>query len=497
MTSRTPRRHRRLAFMAAGTVAAMVLVPGTALAQDTTPYDFEQLVQTVEELTGSSGAPAVPALPETPANPALPEVPVDVLDSDDDSPGHETEDPQFPDHGSGFVGNVDLNDTEIADIVRYDATVEDDGSTHSDSTVLALFGDEVVGSSSSSDGSTYENPTDGICDATSGALCLSLLYHGTDALVDDESSFAQAYGGVLSVCVLGDDPEIVTTYECEGLLGVGAAEGEGGAERDTKTGHTEAYSDNELVKLCLTEGWDGFVCQGVLGASVLHSDSNSESVTPETERDSWLIGLDSGGEELLRLEDPTGISIPDGCGEPAVVCLFLNQGESFIFDNPQGAGSAQEALHLDLLNGTPLDVLVELGQAESIAHLESPPGCEPGEKGPCPTEPECKDGIDNDGDGKIDFPNDPGCSSPEDDSEEDQPECKDGIDNDGDKKIDFGEDPECDSPEDDSESDGKDGGLADTGAEVAPLLAGAFLLIGMGALTVAGTRRRVGKHSNI
>lgn len=32
-------------------------------------------------------------------------------------------------------------------------------------------------------------------------------------------------------------------------------------------------------------------------------------------------------------------------------------------------------------------------------------------------EPECNDGVDNDGDGKIDYPDDPGCSSPEDDSE--------------------------------------------------------------------------------
>lgn len=33
--------------------------------------------------------------------------------------------------------------------------------------------------------------------------------------------------------------------------------------------------------------------------------------------------------------------------------------------------------------------------------------------------PECSDGIDNDGDGKIDFPADPGCTSPQDDDERD------------------------------------------------------------------------------
>ena len=33
--------------------------------------------------------------------------------------------------------------------------------------------------------------------------------------------------------------------------------------------------------------------------------------------------------------------------------------------------------------------------------------------------PQCSDGIDNDGDGKVDFPSDPGCSSPSDNSEVD------------------------------------------------------------------------------
>jgi len=37
----------------------------------------------------------------------------------------------------------------------------------------------------------------------------------------------------------------------------------------------------------------------------------------------------------------------------------------------------------------------------------------------CPTvtPPQCSDGIDNDGDGLIDYPQDPGCQSPQDDDE--------------------------------------------------------------------------------
>lgn len=68
-------------------------------------------------------------------------------------------------------------------------------------------------------------------------------------------------------------------------------------------------------------------------------------------------------------------------------------------------------------------------------------------------DPQCSDGIDNDGDGLIDYPADPGCDDPLDNSEADTPpggpgdddpitECNDGFDNDGDGLIDD-EDPGC------------------------------------------------------
>jgi hypothetical protein len=67
----------------------------------------------------------------------------------------------------------------------------------------------------------------------------------------------------------------------------------------------------------------------------------------------------------------------------------------------------------------------------------------------------CFDGVDNDSDGKIDFPDDPGCSSNLDDDETDIifPACSDNTDNDGDGKIDFPDDLGCDSASDDDESD--------------------------------------------
>ena len=64
--------------------------------------------------------------------------------------------------------------------------------------------------------------------------------------------------------------------------------------------------------------------------------------------------------------------------------------------------------------------------------------------------PVCGDGLDNDGDGLVDFPADPGCSATNDRDETDV-QCSDGIDNDGDGRIDFPDDPECSSPNDTTE----------------------------------------------
>ena len=83
---------------------------------------------------------------------------------------------------------------------------------------------------------------------------------------------------------------------------------------------------------------------------------------------------------------------------------------------------------------------------------------------------QCNDGIDNDGDGLIDFPDDPGCTDSLDLDETDVPQCSDGLDNDNDGLTDFPNDPSCSSYLDDDESgppacsDGADNdgdGLAD------------------------------------
>lgn len=469
MTSVTPKRRRRLALAAAGTAAAMVLLPAAASAQQENPFDdtVEQMRGTAEQIQNGQDpnvtGPAAPGVLETVpdgedeapdgegVNPDLGN-PVE----DDDSEGHETDDPQFPDAGRGEVADVDFgedNDTDIAKITGYEAEITDDGEAQSGVTVLGLFGEEIIGSESSSEGENQSrsNPLGAICEGTGGALCLNLLYHETSSTETSESLDAFAQGGVLAACLGGDNEDADATYECNAsLLSAGVAEGFAGAQRDDR-GNTKATSENETASLCLGGQDDERLCEG-LGAKVLHAESttNAKDGNYNTDRNSYLLGLESGGSNSELVGEPTGLAILPGCGgpnddSPALLCVFFNQGESFVFDN--GAASAQEALHLDVLRNTGLDVLAEIGQAESVAREFD---CEPkNPKGPCPGDGENGDDKKPGEDGKDD-----------------------GVGDAGDK----------------------DDGLATTGADIAPMLAGALALIGLGALSMAATRRRVGKH---
>ena len=111
---------------------------------------------------------------------------------------------------------------------------------------------------------------------------------------------------------------------------------------------------------------------------------------------------------------------------------------------------------------------------------------------------ECNDGVDNDNDTKIDYPDDPGCESATDNSEADQaaPECSDTVDNDNDGKVDYPDDPGCTSATDDSEIDtpavgdqttNRNTALPYTGSESGPAL---FLAGGLAILAYAAHRLR-------
>ncbi len=69
---------------------------------------------------------------------------------------------------------------------------------------------------------------------------------------------------------------------------------------------------------------------------------------------------------------------------------------------------------------------------------------------------ECLNAVDDDDDGRVDYPNDQGCESPQDRSEADPPEstaCGNDADDDGDGRVDYPVDPGCSSAADQDEVD--------------------------------------------
>jgi hypothetical protein len=516
--------------MAAGTAAAMVLLPGAASAQ---------VLHSAQQFVSTPGGPATPGDPVAPPNPhapkpngpVLPPTPAGPGDlptapglpdlngiigggkpgltgshddghhgdgphggdvKHDDSPNSEhLDDPEPPDHASGEVGRVDLLKSRLLDITRYDATIEDNGQSHADSTVLGLGGSRIIGSSA--DSRDHHRSGDNgdalkLCSSSGGLLCLSLLYHNTVATEDHDNSLAAARGGVAALCLGNkgrDHKDVTASYECNGILSLGVAEGLGIAERDKEHGHTKADSANELLNLCIGKR-DKLTtpCEG-LGVEAVHSDTKSRSDKPDTDRHSFLLGIDSNGKSTYLLDAPFGLALPDHCGNSAILCLLLNQGKSVIFKNPQGAGSVQEALRLDVLNRV---LLVVLGQSETLAHETNNGGNDHHNKGD-----QCDDHA-NKGDEHGEHGEH---AEHKGDEHGEHGEHGEHAEHKGDE---HGEHCENNGNKGEEHGNGENNGgkgpeLAETGADVAGLLAGGFLLTGLGALTVAGTRRRAGKHT--
>lgn len=117
----------------------------------------------------------------------------------------------------------------------------------------------------------------------------------------------------------------------------------------------------------------------------------------------------------------------------------LNNGQ----DGPDGSAANNSGLH---------DGVFSVGVQLPLGKRTPPPPAET-TVAVVPVARACADGIDNDGDGQIDFPNDSGCSSADDDDETNPPACSDGIDNDGDGRIDYPNDAGCSAPEDNDETD--------------------------------------------
>lgn len=203
------------------------------------------------------------------------------------------------------------------------------------------------------------------------------------------------------------------------------------------------------------------------------------------------------------LAGATSVSGTTSEGAGATVKVFVNGNR--VDEVTAGAGGAFTATVPTLFAGQRVTAT-----ATADGEVESDPspavtveGTSAG-SGPPAELPECADGMDNDGDGDADYPDDASCTSYLDDTEGNTPECEDGIDNDNDGdidaddqdcqdgnsetgvpacadgidndddgKTDYPTDPECSGPTDDDEEEGNvqtpgetgEGGAAGAGSD--------------------------------
>jgi hypothetical protein len=164
-----------------------------------------------------------------------------------------------------------------------------------------------------------------------------------------------------------------------------------------------------------------------------------------------------GPDAPLQIDvEVVGAGDPDGS--------FSSETPDFSCDLPNEAGSSCSVTFGGQLGSANVSAWIDLDADDTTIELDRDEGWNEGrEPGALPEpdgtelsvvswehiEPNCNDGVDNDGDGHTDYPADPQCDSNADDEE---PECSDGADKDGDRLTDYPDDPDCASAEDDSES---------------------------------------------
>lgn len=374
-----PHPKRSLLPAVGAVVAALVLMtPGTSAATDLVPSVPGAQVAAGNDVVGDVlPGPQGEAPAEVPTQRVTADAPAPASSSDDDSAGHETANPKSSDHGGATVADLSAAGEQAVTAGRTNATVEDDDSTTADATLLALGGQEVIGTHADSEGpqeSHFGDPLAPLCEGSEGQVCLRLLYADAWATDDSGTSRTRSQTGVADVCLGGNDAS--QTAKCSGPVDVAVASSEGAAQRNQDTGRTSASSRSSVADACVERDAETGTC--AVGASLLASKgrSNSGGSQASAERDTHLVALTLGNEERARYSDANAIALPPECPPgTSLLCVFLNQGETYV--KQSAAGHAAEALHLDVLPGI-LDLKLELGQSETFVRND---GRTPGVKG--------------------------------------------------------------------------------------------------------------------
>ncbi len=345
-----------------------------------------------------------------------------------------TPDPKRP-YSSDPTGKADGEDIVVG---RARGEQRADGTYHGHITVAALFGNEIVGVDTNP-GQKRAGPLDAVqqnlltplCNGTGMQICLSAVTADSETTATGSTNRFSTARATLGGAANGAD--------------VMAAESTGNISSDgtcqTSTGTSQVT--NATVA--------GTVLAGVSKSSTVSKACN-DGTAPQQTNTSSVVGLGGAGVPVPAPGCADGTA-DTTTGVPALLPIVCNADDSGDGAQATGPYGVRDALDVFLLAvGAVQAAKISTAGSESRAVAPAKAAA---------TKPQCSDGVDNDGDGKIDFPADPGCSSAADNDETDsgsgtttKPQCSDGKDNDGDGKIDFPADKGCTSASDTSEAGG-------------------------------------------
>jgi len=138
-----------------------------------------------------------------------------------------------------------------------------------------------------------------------------------------------------------------------------------------------------------------------------------------------------------------------GSGDSCPPDFRCNSADQLCYRTLPGSESDAALVDASILDGGP-----DAASADAASAIDAPVSTIDAS-----TAAACSDGVDNDCDGRVDFPADPGCSDALASSEHGVKACDDGMDNDQDGFIDFHlpgsscgvSDPQCFGPDDPKE----------------------------------------------
>lgn len=435
MSSRRGKVRAPLALVVAGLLVA--ITSGPAGAQETSPID--DAVGDVTTQVQRAVDQVATAPPQGATDDSTTTAAADSTDAGATDPGSQAR---------SQVAEVDLGDQAVLDVGRSEASMDDTNRSGADATLLAVGGQEIIGTHADSAGENETHagdPLAELCQGSEGQLCLRLLFADGYATQDGTSSSSLSQTGVADACLGGDSAD--PRAECSGPVGAEVATSDAAMQRDTTDGSTSGQTESALADVCVAP--ESGTC--ALGIRLLWAESSASS-DGSSEGASTLAALELGNEQVLSLDDSESVAVQPECAEPSALCVAANQGSAVTEDGH--AVSSQDALTAGALPDTAEGAVglssTRVEATDEVLGEEATAGDEPDTAGSA--------GTDDGAIGGVGGPGNPGAGEVA------------GL------------------------GDLAEGVLPDTGGFWSGLLAVALAALAGGAFLIARSRRRVGAH---